>query len=162
MLKNVVLPAPFGPIRLEMLRSSMWKSTSSTATRPPNSLRNLVTSSSAISCRDRPCRTGACPARPRRTPLTRYQTLRSEEHHHHENHAEDPEFVERHVQMRSEVVVRPAADVCKALAVEVAEEARAEDDARDAAHPAEDDHAEDEDRDVEEEVVGERRRLVAR
>src|SRR5918997_1010529 len=38
MLKNVVLPAPFGPIRLTMARSGMSKSTELTATRPPNTL----------------------------------------------------------------------------------------------------------------------------
>src|SRR3712207_4577257 len=38
MLKNVVLPAPFGPIRLTIERSGMSKSTSLTAMRPPKSL----------------------------------------------------------------------------------------------------------------------------
>ena len=38
MLKNVVLPAPFGPIRLTMERSGMSKSTALTATRPPKTL----------------------------------------------------------------------------------------------------------------------------
>src|ERR687894_1414233 len=38
MLKNVVLPAPFGPIRLTIELSGMSKSTSLTATRPPKTL----------------------------------------------------------------------------------------------------------------------------
>src|SRR5919205_1739781 len=38
MLKNVVLPAPFGPIRLTMERSGMSKSTELTATSPPKTL----------------------------------------------------------------------------------------------------------------------------
>src|SRR5206468_291636 len=38
MFKNVVLPAPFGPIRLTIERSSMVKSTELTATRPPKRL----------------------------------------------------------------------------------------------------------------------------
>src|SRR5919106_1807829 len=38
MLKNVVFPAPFGPIRLTMERSGMLKSTELTATRPPKTL----------------------------------------------------------------------------------------------------------------------------
>src|SRR5918998_2048787 len=38
MLKNVVLPAPFGPIRLTIERSGMSKSTSLTAIRPPKTL----------------------------------------------------------------------------------------------------------------------------
>src|SRR5712691_5500613 len=37
-LKNVVLPAPFGPIRLTIERSWMEKSTLLTATRPPKRL----------------------------------------------------------------------------------------------------------------------------
>src|SRR5688572_16737829 len=39
MLKKVVLPAPFGPIRLTIEPRGIAKSTSLTATRPPNSLR---------------------------------------------------------------------------------------------------------------------------
>src|ERR687894_1860911 len=52
MLKNVVLPAPFGPIRLAMARSGMSKSTDLTATSPPKTLvmprasRMFVTASS--------------------------------------------------------------------------------------------------------------------
>src|SRR5713226_728061 len=38
MLKNVVLPAPFGPIRLTIARSWIVKSTLLTATRPPKRL----------------------------------------------------------------------------------------------------------------------------
>ena len=45
MLKNVVLPAPFGPIRLTIARSGMVKSRSFTARRPPNSLRTSRASS---------------------------------------------------------------------------------------------------------------------
>ena len=47
MLKNVVLPAPFGPIRLTMDRSGMSKSTEFTATRPPNRLVTPSTPSTA-------------------------------------------------------------------------------------------------------------------
>src|SRR5215211_5869287 len=38
MLKNVVLPAPLGPIRLTIERAGMSKSTELTATSPPKSL----------------------------------------------------------------------------------------------------------------------------
>src|SRR5436853_4737963 len=44
MLKRVVLPAPFGPIRLAIEPRATAKSTSATATRPPNSLRICRTS----------------------------------------------------------------------------------------------------------------------
>ena len=37
-LKNVVLPAPLGPMRLTIEPSGMSKSTARTATRPPNRL----------------------------------------------------------------------------------------------------------------------------
>ena len=42
MLKKVVLPAPFGPMSDTIERSGMTKSTSFTATSPPNSLRTAV------------------------------------------------------------------------------------------------------------------------
>src|SRR5437879_2304419 len=60
MLKNVVLPAPFGPIRLEICRSSTTKSTSWTAMRPPNSFLRLCASSSGMSARTG--KAEACPA----------------------------------------------------------------------------------------------------
>src|SRR6266436_6539920 len=51
MLKNVVFPAPFGPIRLTIEPSGTVKSTSSTATRPPNSFRSSsVWSSTSRTC----------------------------------------------------------------------------------------------------------------
>src|SRR5512132_729941 len=49
MLKNVVLPAPFGPIRLTIDRCGIVKSRSLTASRPPNSFRtSLATSRSPV------------------------------------------------------------------------------------------------------------------
>src|SRR5262245_19600250 len=108
MLKNVVSPAPFGPIRLMIEPSGIVKSTSLTATRPPNSLRTpSAVSRSAI----------------RRVPHVveglvrdtllelrlaagaRDQALRLEQHHEHENRPEDPVLVERHVDVRSEGAV---------------------------------------------------------
>src|SRR6476646_213743 len=44
MLKNVVLPAPFGPMRATIDPTGIVKSTSSTATSPPNSLRSAIVS----------------------------------------------------------------------------------------------------------------------
>src|SRR6266702_2643921 len=60
------------------------------------------------------------------------------------------------------MLVELRADVRETLTVEIGEETRAEDDAPDVSHPAEDDHAEDEDGDLEEEVVRERAALVRR
>ena len=46
-LKSVVLPAPFGPIRPQMLRSPTVKETPPTAVTPPNRITTSLTSSSA-------------------------------------------------------------------------------------------------------------------
>src|SRR4051794_16294792 len=167
MLKNVVLPAPFGPMSETMALAGTLNSTSSTATRPPNSLRrNSVRSSGS-----RGSGTGDLVVverlvvnlrvvHLRRDAGARYQPLGPEEHDDDDDHAEDPELVERHVEMRMEVRVEPRADVRQAFAVEIRKEAGADDDAGDAAHASEDDHAEDEDGDLEEEVVRERTALV--
>src|SRR3954451_499979 len=165
MLKNVVLPAPFGPISDTIDLRGTVKSTSSLATSPPNSLRSCAVSSSASL-------TGHLQVVQRLVvhafvelrcaPLRWDQALRPEQHRHDEDDAEDPELVQRHVDVRVEVPVDPRADVRQPLAVEIGEEAGAEDHARDAPHAAEDDHAKDEDGDVEEEVVRERAALVAR
>src|SRR3569833_827443 len=166
MLKNVVLPAPFGPISETMAFFGTSKSTSSLATSQPNSLRSCTVSRRAVSG------TGDLVVVERfvadalvqlcRASLRGDLALRPEEHRQHEDDAEDAELVLRDVDRTARVVPEPGADVREPLAVEIGEEARAEDDTGDAAHPAEDDHAEDEDRDVEEEVVRERAALVAR
>src|SRR3954471_9171032 len=169
MLKNVVFPAPFGPMSETIALAGTVNSTSSTATRPPNSLRrNSVRSSGPVASG-----TGDLVVverlvvnlrivHLRRDTGARYQPLGPEEHDDDDDDAEDPELVERHVEMRMEVAVDPRADVRQPLAVEIREEARTDDDAGDAPHPTEDDHAEDEDGDLEEEVVGERTALVRR
>src|SRR3712207_3833532 len=54
MLKNVVLPAPFGPIRLTIERSGMSKSTSLTAMRPPKTL--VIPRASRMLATSRPAR----------------------------------------------------------------------------------------------------------
>src|SRR3954468_13925025 len=169
MLKNVVLPAPFGPMSETIALAGTLNSTSSTATRPPNSLRRNSVRSSGSGASG----TGDLVVVERlvvnlrvvhlpRDAGARYQPLGPEEHDDDDDHAEDPELVERHVEMRVEVRVDPRADVRQPFAVEIREEARTDDDAGDAAHAAEDDHAEDEDGDLEEEVVGERAALVGR
>src|SRR6266404_854429 len=100
MLKNVVFPAPFGPIRLTIEPVGTVKSTSSTATRPPNSLRNSTVCSSASG-------TGAlriverlvvhafvelgCNARARDQPL------RPEQHRDHDDRSKDAKLVFRDV-----------------------------------------------------------------
>src|ERR687897_966653 len=48
MLKKVVLPAPFGPIRLTIEPVGIVKSMSLTATSPPNSLRTSTACSRSV------------------------------------------------------------------------------------------------------------------
>src|SRR5215207_594994 len=61
MLKNVVLPAPFGPIRLTIERSGMSKSTSLTAMRPPKTLVIPRASRMFAALPSRPARTRPFP-----------------------------------------------------------------------------------------------------
>src|SRR5579864_3409168 len=120
MLKNVVLPAPFGPIRLTIAPSGTVKSTSSTATRPPNSFRSICVSSSALCTRDlRVVERLVVDAfvQLRRDPRARDQPLRPEEHDDHNDRAEDPELVLRDGDVRVEMRVDLRADVREALAV---------------------------------------------
>ncbi len=49
-LKNVVLPAPFGPISATMEPRAIVKSMSSVATSPPNSLRSVCHLDEVVSC----------------------------------------------------------------------------------------------------------------
>src|SRR5437868_79021 len=96
MLKKVVFPAPFGPIRLTIDPVGTVKSTSSTATRPPNSFRRSSVLSSTSG-------TGALRVVQRLVvhslikhggdPRARDQPLRPDEHHDHDDRSEDPELV---------------------------------------------------------------------
>src|SRR5215212_10078035 len=155
MLKKVVLPAPFGPIRLTIDRSGMMKSTSLTAIRPPNSLRTR--SARRRSATPDPVLAVA----PERrvvfgvvqrqvgdgllelalVPPLGYEAGGAQQHHGHDDDAVDPELVLRDV-----------------LDPEIGA------DRREAGHvqPAEDHHAQQEDRDVEEEVGRKRAALEAR
>ena len=87
----------------------------------------------------------------------RQEARGAHEHHGHEDRAEDPGRVERHV-----VDPELRADVGEPLLVQVGEHCAADDHPPDVAHPAQDDHREDERGDVEREVVREGRALEAR
>src|SRR5438874_7359839 len=118
MLKNVVLPAPFGPIRLTIVPSGIAKSTSFTATRPPNSLRRpWMMRRSATSAR-RVVERGPVSRVVERLVVgaqlelalaarARDQALRSEEHDDDDDDPVDARGVERHVDVRAEVAVQP-------------------------------------------------------
>src|SRR3712207_6176340 len=102
MLKNVVLPAPFGPIRLTMARSGMSKFTALTATRPPKtfvmpraSSRVLWPLSSGTGHTPRRVAGVATPAFVQLLLALAVgdDALGPEQHHQHEDHAEDKEVV---------------------------------------------------------------------
>src|ERR671919_200470 len=109
MLKNVVLPAPFGPIRLTMERSGMLKSTELTATRPPKTLVMPLASRMSVGL-SFPSGTGPSPDSVAARGVTLVQLLgplsvgdypfRPQEHHHHQDDAEDEEIVLRDVCVR--------------------------------------------------------------
>src|SRR5215210_1098567 len=169
MLKNVVLPAPFGPIRLTIERSGMSKSTSLTAMRPPKTLvipraSRMFPFSSA---------TSGSPER-----ITDVTTLSAaqlfgalavgddafgpQEHHEHKEEAEQQEVVLRDVRLAERGAPDGVADgvdphvyLRQQVEVEALQDDSAEDHAVDVPHAAEDDHTQDQDRDVEREGVGE-------
>src|SRR5688572_33384618 len=103
MLNNVVLPAPFGPIRLTMERSGMLKSTELTATRPPKTFviprasRMLAASISLSDTGPFPRGCGLLVVLVQLFgPLSvGYYPLRPQEHHHHQDDPEDEEIVLR-------------------------------------------------------------------
>src|SRR5918999_1726667 len=109
MLKNVVLPAPFGPMRLTMEPSGIRKSTSFTATRPPNSLRTRSAVRRSVIARlavrvgalDRHVvvrRVGHAVLHLLAVPSLGDEPGRSEDHHQHDDRAIDPELVLRRLE----------------------------------------------------------------
>src|SRR6476646_9538117 len=148
MLKNVVFPAPFGPISETTAPRGIVKSTSSVATRPPNSLRRLSTTTRLpfplLMPRVVERRVVHALVELRPPSRTRDQSLRADQHYEHDDRSVDAELVERHLEVRAEGLVERVPDVREALLVQVGEERRAEHHAPDVAHPAEDDHREDE------------------
>src|SRR3954462_11897650 len=155
-LKKVVLPAPLGPISETMPFSGTLKSTSLTATRPPKTFETFV-ASRTVSLMAYLVELG------RHGPALRvlgvdlglvelkfasggWQEALGPQHHHHEQEeAEDPEVDRRDVEVQPERV-GDAVELGQAEAVHHRKHDRAEDDAPDVAHPADDDHAQDEHR----------------
>src|SRR4029078_10060557 len=105
MLKKVVFPAPFGPIRLTILPWGMVKSTSSTPQRPQNSLRNCSTWTMSLMLElierlvvDSHLELGL-------PPSTGYQALGPEQHHHHKDDADAHEHILWHLEFQRQVLV---------------------------------------------------------
>src|SRR5262245_54689743 len=84
-LKSEVFPAPLGPMSEAIVPRSKDKLTSFTATRPPNRLVTLLTSSSAIGV------PAAC--------ARRQNSLRAENHHHNQDGPENQPFVFRRLEL---------------------------------------------------------------
>src|SRR5829696_3017783 len=171
MLKNVVLPAPLGPIRLTIERSGMSKSISLTATRPPKTLviprasRMLPLPSSSATGRS-PERVTDVPALPAVQLLGALavgeDAFGSQEHHEDKEEAEQQEVVLGDVRLgeggNSDSIadgVDPRVYLRQQVEVQALQNDRAEDHAVDVTHAAEDDHAQNQDRDVEREGIGE-------
>src|ERR687896_516590 len=118
MLKKVVLPAPFGPIRLTMERSGMSKSTESTATRPP---KTFVTfrASRILAGPSFPSGTGPSPNGVAARGVTLVQLLgplavgyypfRPQEHHQYQDGD-----VEREARGEDVLYERPVVSACQA------------------------------------------------
>src|SRR5260370_33240857 len=113
MLKNVGLPAPFGPIRLTIEPEGTTKSTSSTATRPPNSLRSSCVSSSTSVTGDLQIVQRLVVhafGHFRGHPRARDQPFRPEGHDDGDDCAEDFETVQPNMQQGVEEAVVPGTD----------------------------------------------------
>src|ERR671917_1614047 len=169
MLKNVVLPAPFGPIRLTMDRSGMSKFTELTATRPPKtfvmphaSSRVLSPFSSGTNAPHRVAGAGVVVAQLLLALAVGDDALGPEQHHQHEDHAEDKEVVAGQVHVahggaayRVSDGVHDGAKLRQGVEVDALEHDGAEDHTVDVPHPPEHDHTKYQYGDVEREGVGE-------
>src|ERR687894_1211615 len=172
MLKNVVLPAPLGPIRLTIECSGMSKSTSLTATKPPKTL--VIPRASRILPTFFPfsSATARGPYRVAGSRILVVQLLGAlavgggalppEDHHEDKEEAEQQEVVLRDVRLGERGAPDGAADgvdphvyLRQQVEVEALQDDRTEYHAVDVPHAAEDYHTENEDRDVEREGVGE-------
>src|SRR5215212_6056937 len=169
MLKNVVLPAPFGPIRLTIERSGISKSISLTAMSPPKTL--VIPRASRMF----PFLSATSGSPERVTDVTTLSAAQllgalavgddafgPQEHHEDKEETEQQEVVLRDVRLAERGApdgvadgVDPHVDLRQQVEVEALQDDGAEDHAVDVPHAAEDDHTEDQDRDVEREGVGE-------
>src|SRR5918998_3336507 len=116
MLKKVVLPAPFGPMRLTMDLSGMSKSTALTATRPPKVLvipraSSMFVAASASGDTSRLRHLVVFTLTQLLLALAvRDYSFRSQEHHRHQQDAEEEEIVLGKIRVREQGASQGVAD----------------------------------------------------
>src|SRR3954470_13735351 len=120
MLKNVVFPAPFGPMRLTMDLSGILKSTALTATRPPKTLviplasRMFGATVSSFASDTRQLRNAVIFFALAQLLLALAvwdYAFGSQEHHQHEKDTEEEEVVLGDVRVREQGNAESVADV---------------------------------------------------
>src|SRR5215210_6411048 len=164
MLKKVVFPAPFGPIRLTMPLSGMSKSTALTATSPPKTLLiprasrmfGIVSFASGTSRLH-----GALLllAQLLLALAVRDYAFGSQEHHHHQQDTEEEEVVLGDVRVREQGAAEGIADIVhphvhlrQQVEVDPLHKYSAQNHTVDVPHSAKDDHTQNENGDVEREA----------
>ena len=171
-LKNVVLPAPLGPMRLTIDPSGIVKSTSFTATRPPNRRVTFVGDedgrlpgrlahrppSSVDFGKGQLVLAGLGDLRVELAlpPTVREEALRSQQHHRHEREAVEQELELDEVDVLEDRDAERVEELVERLeehVVDRVDHERSHGDAPEVAHAAEDDHREDRERDDERELV---------
>src|SRR4051794_11368831 len=165
MLKNVVLPAPLGPMIETIDLRGIANETSLTATRPPkifdtrSAVRMSPFASAAIR---RPSGLHLDELLVRAdallelelAPSLGQEALRSEHHHDHQQEAEDPERQVGQVEVQAERARQSVERVGDEAVVDERQDDGAEGHPPDRPDAAEDDHRQDEDREREGELVG--------
>ena len=161
-LKNVVLPAPLGPMSetIALLGHGevdvVDRDEAAEELRDAGRLEDVVVAVTAVVAHglltsiDRRRRTR--PRAARACVCGGDEALGPQHHHHQQQEAEDAEGDRRDVEVEPELV-RHAVELGQQEAVDHRQRDRAEDHAPDVAHAAEDDHAEDEHREAELELV---------
>ena len=179
-MKNVVLPAPLGPMIETIERSGISNETSLTATSPPKIFETDSVSSSVFAPlapdvagadagrahslaprvhvglgrrADRVARADALGELHRPSSLGQ-QPLRAQHHDEQDEEAEDAEVQDREVEVQAQGARHAVEHLGDEVRVDERQQHRAEHDAPDRAQAAEDDHRQHEDREAELELIG--------
>src|SRR5215210_8512865 len=126
MLKNVVFPAPFGPIRRTFAATRMLSSSATLCLRVGGLFLLAVVVQGIVQ------RTVRSFLELTLSPALRNEADRAEQHHQHDDRAVDAELVLRDLDVERGVGVQPRADVRQALDVEPGEDRSADHDSPEA------------------------------